>query len=108
MCLCADSDLAGLSLCHGRAGSGASVASKTAAWGRASVFFQAFLGAVKNGSSLSPAMAKELTLYSIIAWPDSFLALEQLCALFFHDGALPSLLGAVQAPGMHPSPLCLP
>lgn len=45
-------------------------------------FFQVFLGAVKNGSSLSPAMAKQVTLYSIVAWPDSFLALEQLCALF--------------------------
>jgi len=41
-----------------------------------------FLGAVKNESRLSPTMAKQDTLYSVTAWPESFLALEQLCALF--------------------------
>lgn len=70
-----------------------------------------FLNAVKNGSSLSPAMAKQDTLYSIIAWPDSFLALEQPVCAFFGAGALPSLFRALAfcaSRRLHPSPLCLP
>lgn len=46
-------------------------------------------------ATFSPAVAKQDTLYSVIAWPDSFLALEQLCVDFFGDGALPSLLRAL-------------
>lgn len=43
-----------------------------------------FLDAVKSGGpGLSPAMAKQDTLYSIIAWPHCLLVLEQRCAFFF-------------------------
>lgn len=57
-----------------KAGSGALMASRTAAWGRATVFFSAFsrfLGAVKNGSGLSSAVAKQDALYLPYCRPEA-------------------------------------
>lgn len=56
-----------------------------------------FLNAVKSGSSLSPAIAKQDTFYSIIAWPDGFLALEQLCVLFLVMVPCPLCLGLLSS-----------
>lgn len=67
--LCAGGEQTGLFLCSWKAGSAALVVARTEAWGRAAVFagISRFLCAVKSGSCLSPAMAKQDTWYSIIA-----------------------------------------